>query len=354
MDAYTSWCGPCKWMAKEIFTNDTVADFFNKNFVNAKIDMEKGEGPEIAKMYKVMCYPNLLFIDGDGKLVHRGAGGQPAQQFIELAENASNPLKRYSHYADEYASKKNNSAFLVEYINATAGTCLPTNELLADYFKSQKEENLTNRVNWNMIRDFCEDYKSKEFTYLLKNADVYRKLYTTDSVNSKIKNVIINAGYGAIYRKESPDGNDYIEFTTEITQEMKSYNFQGMDEVLFILDMAAAEKKGDWQKYANIFVEKGDKYLKSPDEKNGVAWNLYEKSDDKNALEKAAQIMAVVVKESPDYACCDTYAAVLFKLKKKSEAKAAAIKAIELAKKEGLDVEGYQGTVDLLEKIEKL
>jgi thiol:disulfide interchange protein len=42
LDAYTTWCGPCKWMARNVFTNDTVAQFYNATFVNAKIDMEAG------------------------------------------------------------------------------------------------------------------------------------------------------------------------------------------------------------------------------------------------------------------------------------------------------------------------
>ena len=63
VDAYTTWCGPCKQMAKTVFTNDAVADFYNFSFINAKIDMEKGEGIEIAKQYEVKCYPNLLFME---------------------------------------------------------------------------------------------------------------------------------------------------------------------------------------------------------------------------------------------------------------------------------------------------
>ncbi len=349
MDAYTSWCGPCKWMAKEVFTNDTVADFFNKHFVNAKIDMEKGEGPELAKTYKVMCYPNLLFIDGDGKLVHRGAGGISASRFIALAEDASNPQKRYLHYADEYASKKNNPEFLLEYINITSRTCLSTDELLVDYFKTQKEESLTNRTNWNAIRDFCEDYKSKEFTYLLNNADVYRKLYTADSVNSKIKGVFMQAGYKAFYKKSATE-KDYTAYIDEV----KKLNFSEMDEVLFNLDMAYAQKNGDWKKYISLFVDKGDKYIRSADEKNNVAWTIYEKSDDKTALQKAEQLMQGAVKESPMSYNFDTYAAVLYKLKKKEEAKTAALKSIELAKAEGRSEDDYKGTTELLEKIEKL
>ncbi len=43
IDAYASWCGPCKMMEKNIFTQKAVGDYYNANFVNARIDMEKGE-----------------------------------------------------------------------------------------------------------------------------------------------------------------------------------------------------------------------------------------------------------------------------------------------------------------------
>ena len=44
MDCYTVWCGPCKVLAKEIFSQKKVGDFFNAHFVNVKYDMEKGDG----------------------------------------------------------------------------------------------------------------------------------------------------------------------------------------------------------------------------------------------------------------------------------------------------------------------
>lgn len=74
VDAYTTWCGPCKWMDKNVFPTAEAGEYFNKNFVNAKIDMEKGEGLEIAKTYSVQAYPTYLYVDGDGNLVHRVVG----------------------------------------------------------------------------------------------------------------------------------------------------------------------------------------------------------------------------------------------------------------------------------------
>ena len=42
LDAYASWCGPCKSMQKKVFPTDKVGEYFNARFINVKIDMEKG------------------------------------------------------------------------------------------------------------------------------------------------------------------------------------------------------------------------------------------------------------------------------------------------------------------------
>jgi len=53
IDCYTSWCGPCKYLAKEIFTQKEVGDFYNSHFINLSFDMEKGEGIKIRTKYAV-------------------------------------------------------------------------------------------------------------------------------------------------------------------------------------------------------------------------------------------------------------------------------------------------------------
>ena len=41
VDAFTTWCGPCKMMSRSVFTEEEVGTFFNENFISLKIDMIK-------------------------------------------------------------------------------------------------------------------------------------------------------------------------------------------------------------------------------------------------------------------------------------------------------------------------
>lgn len=119
IDCYTSWCGPCKIMAKEVLPQKEVGDFLNERFVCVKYDMEEGEGPEIAKRYKVDAYPTFLLLNADGDLINPIVGMTPAGgEFIykvKLALGEISTVKMDSLYA---AGESNDSfcTFLFECV----------------------------------------------------------------------------------------------------------------------------------------------------------------------------------------------------------------------------------------------
>lgn len=88
VDAYTTWCGPCRLMASQTFTQPSVGEYFNKNFVNLKMDMESGEGVAFGSQYKVMAYPTLLFLDHTGAVKGRALGAKPAAELINVGKDA--------------------------------------------------------------------------------------------------------------------------------------------------------------------------------------------------------------------------------------------------------------------------
>jgi thioredoxin 1 len=88
IDAYTDWCGPCKIMAKTSFKDPKVAELFNANFINLKIEMEKDpDGREVAMKYSVKAYPTLLIIDSDGNLVKQTLGLQSAERLLDFGKS---------------------------------------------------------------------------------------------------------------------------------------------------------------------------------------------------------------------------------------------------------------------------
>lgn len=94
LDAYTSWCGPCKAMQARVFPDKKLGDLFNTQFVNAKIDMEAGEGPKLAAKYPIQGYPTLLFIDPvSGRVVESVLGYRSVEQLLKLGEQISSRSK---------------------------------------------------------------------------------------------------------------------------------------------------------------------------------------------------------------------------------------------------------------------
>lgn len=86
LDCYASWCGPCKYMANTVFTTKEAGDYFNSKFVNIKIDMEKGEGINLARELRIQGYPTFVILNSNGKELGRIVGGAPAKQMIQKVE----------------------------------------------------------------------------------------------------------------------------------------------------------------------------------------------------------------------------------------------------------------------------
>jgi Thiol:disulfide interchange protein len=97
IDCYTTWCGPCKYMEKNIFSLKEAGEYFNTKFINLKIDMMQEEGKKISSKYPVKGYPTFLFIDGDGKEVARVMGSTNTfaefKSKIEEVLNSDNSLE---------------------------------------------------------------------------------------------------------------------------------------------------------------------------------------------------------------------------------------------------------------------
>lgn len=189
MDCYTSWCGPCKHMANVVFPTKEAGDYFNKNFVNFKCDMEKGEGVEIAKKFNVKAYPTFLILDADGNEIGRLLGSGELKGFIESVEKAKNPENNVANQLKKYNSTKEiEDAY--KYLSS-----------LQDLYM---EEEITKFFNENLDSLKEMRFDSKTWNYLapaisLKNTkilnDVLDNKFSYDYYNSKgaVDKALLNA-----------------------------------------------------------------------------------------------------------------------------------------------------------------
>lgn len=88
VDAYASWCGPCKMLKSVTFRNRKAAEFFNRHFINISLDMEKGEGVALAQQWQIEAYPTLIIFDEKGKPVLATMGFMTAKDLVRFGEEA--------------------------------------------------------------------------------------------------------------------------------------------------------------------------------------------------------------------------------------------------------------------------
>lgn len=342
VDAYTTWCGPCKKMSAETFMDKKVADFFNKHFVNYKLDMEKGEGPDFAGKYSVSAYPTMLFLDTKGEEVHRILGFRPAEAFLQEGMKAIDPTGNMALMKSEVESGKAKPETLLNYALKKAESGMDYEEEAKKYFATQNEADLLSEKNWQAICTLTDDIRSREFQFLLtKKADFVKK-YTLAKVDEAIMKMCMRTAQNA----ERFDDADTYSLAVETARKSMADNGKTAD----MLEIAHFSAKEDWISYA----EKVSALMKKNKITDAVllndyAWAFYQHIDDKTRLAEAVKWAKQSMALENQYYNNDTMAALLFKMGQLAEAKKYANKAIHIAQQNSED---YETTQKLLEQIE--
>ncbi len=246
MDAYAEWCGPCKRMAATVFTDDKVGQFFNDNFINLKVDMEKGEGTTLSNTFDVSAYPTLLFIDEKGKLVQKEVGAYPAEQFMKAAQTALGKIDNTSSLDKMFKDGTRDADFLLKYVKALNRGSKPSQKIVNDYLITadfKKEATL------RLIFEGTIQADSKVFEFLIQNRTPITLLYGEKSVQQKIENAIKKTVENATEFK-SP------ELLSEAKNKMKKYAPLTTDATYIEWDMKYFKNTKD----VKNFIKSCDEY----------------------------------------------------------------------------------------------
>jgi len=366
VDVYTTWCGPCKMMDRDIFPLETVGKVYNAGFVCYHLDAEKGEGIEVAKKYEVRAYPTYLFIKADGTLFFRSLGSMEAKAFLEVSNTALSEFKdpkSLSDWEKEYAAKKNDPKFLSDYIDKRSKQGLSNATLFDEYLKLIPEEERTSDNVVKLYRKTVESLKVNSFAYtnLKKNKDLlagklsglyflYLGIDNTVSEAAKSKNEQLFTeallAYDQLPKGVSPlrskdelymryfqrtgDTDKYVKYASNLCN---NYLMKITDDSIASKDNVGVqllEKRISAGELINLDSAQITKYraYTAHAERNSIslslndiAWTVFLKVSDKNALQDALKWSKHSRELSPDNSeYLDTYANLLYKLGRKEEA----------------------------------
>jgi thiol-disulfide isomerase/thioredoxin len=184
VDAYASWCGPCKRMAATVFPDKKAGDFFNKNFVNLKIDMEKPENEEFALKFPVSSYPTLMIIDETGKLVIRDIGAKDVDKLIEFGKKALSGNNKSVDFGKRYDAGERDPQFIHDYIVELNKARKPSLKVVNEYLRSAKPEHIV--ITEKIIFEGATEADSKVFERMTEQIDKYKSMYTEEKVYAKV------------------------------------------------------------------------------------------------------------------------------------------------------------------------
>lgn len=352
MDCYTTWCGPCKWMSANIFPQEEMGDYFNENFVCVKFDMEKGEGLDIAKEFKVRAYPTLLFIDQDRELLNVMVGAsREVADYIEAGSTALDPKANMPYLSSHKEENIDDPEFMRRYI-AIFGEAGRLEEGDLDKYLAQfPVEQWGNDNNWYIISNNVEDPNSAVFQKIVANEDQL-KAEQGSAVSEYIEQVL----YYHLARKRSRARSDeaIAEYQNEKSQLLASNDFSNVAKLRFRLNLFELQRSQDWERYCATCVEEvKDHYWNDADQLNSIAWAFFEKTDNKDYLKKAEEWAARAVKLDKQHHILDTQANLLYKLGKYEKALVVEQEALEMAQARGEDTESYQEVIAKIKAAQK-
>lgn len=183
VDAYADWCGPCKYMDKNVFVRDEIGDFFNTHFVNYKMDMDGAEGQVFGQTYDISSMPTYVFVTPTGQVSMRQSGAMEAADFLELGKNAH----QLASLQAAYAAGDRSDALIRQLLLLQAGSdSKEGREMAKAFFAAKPVEYIQSREGFDLWCHYAEDDQSREFAYYFQHKDKFSREFGDQAVQPLI------------------------------------------------------------------------------------------------------------------------------------------------------------------------
>lgn len=257
IDAYADWCGPCKWMEANTFTDQQVGQFFNENIISLQIDMESEIGMEFDLEYIVDVYPTLLIIDSEGEVVKRYTGAMDASEFLKFGQLAIDPgSSQVKKLEEEINYSDYNPETIIKYITAcTEENEEPKTEIVEMYLDLLEEKG---KKDASQIAEYLLEVQMYDRN---ANSNLVSNYFSTLDNDTLLEDVPFTIFF--LYQNEldAPSTIFFVENFEEISSVWGSY---AQDKFTDLVVTASEEfKNGNLKRekiysFAKLFAEQND------------------------------------------------------------------------------------------------
>ncbi|WP_426478087.1 thioredoxin family protein [Chryseobacterium sp. CBSDS_008] len=347
LDSYTSWCAPCKLMVNKIFSLPSVSDYYNSNFICTQFDMEKGEGPALAKKYKVGSYPTYLFVDGNGEEVHRALGYMEENEFIQIGKDAQDPTKQISTLKKKFKHGEKDLAFLKNLIQLT------TDDMQFNYLVFKRYLILKDKIdNEDAILLFTSltGYQDLRYKLLQEKKEDIVKVLSQENFDEYNRFIIMKGIRNKTYNKTTKqlDENTFLKETEKFFGKQEAYQLLSDQKANIALE------NKDYRTYEQMILQKyRNGYTnQDPNELSLIAGTFSDYITTASSLETAILWVSDAEKRKPNPMNQYILGKLYYKLGDNVKAKEHAEKSLEGAKKLEFKDPDFIGKIqDLLHSI---
>jgi thiol-disulfide isomerase/thioredoxin len=98
VDVYATWCGPCKMMDQQVYTDPEVGKFMNERFVNVRLDGESEYGMQYVVEQQLEGYPTMFIFSDEGDRVSKVVGFTPAEALLATLTSTTEGYRKVKKY----------------------------------------------------------------------------------------------------------------------------------------------------------------------------------------------------------------------------------------------------------------
>ncbi|RKR82385.1 thioredoxin-like protein [Mucilaginibacter gracilis] len=345
VDAFATWCVPCKQMDKEVYINKQVGDFFNGRFISVKVQMDQtthdndyvkswyGDAKQIMRIGGIKAFPAFLFFNPEGELIYSRDGFKSIEEFINLGKAALSIKKGLAEQLTEFNAGKRGG---IDLLN------------LAKFQRAQKQESSALAIatalkdelmNTNKFSGFYKPENLQLFTafgrvfnvndpfikFIFKNQASSDSSFKAEGFSQRIVDFLVVKDFidpNIATAKKQGISPSWIDVEKQITLR---FDVTTAEKAIAPAKIRWAEEIKDWPTYIQLnidLIDKGGVDIMQRPMINAFVWNgILLHSIDSKEIDKGLAYMDKLIKTYPTaYTLLDTYGNLLWKSGDKQKA----------------------------------